>query len=143
MPEAFLVGGVRTPVVLRLDAADEKAYTREWFGPVSFLITTTSTTHSLEVFTETVRHHGALTASVYSTSEDVLAAAREAALDAGVHLSQNLTGGVFVNQTAAFSDLHGTAANPAATASLSDAHFVTGRFFTLQSRHHLAEESHA
>ncbi|MET0493955.1 MAG: phenylacetic acid degradation protein PaaN, partial [Actinoplanes sp.] len=141
--EQFPGATIRTPVVLRLDAADEKAYTREWFGPVSFLITTTSTTHSLEVFTETVRHHGALTASVYSTSEEVLAAAREAALDAGVHLSQNLTGGVFVNQTAAFSDLHGTAANPAATASLSDAHFVTGRFFTLQSRHHLAEESHA
>ena len=37
-----------------------------------------------------------------------------------MHLSENLTGGVFVNQTAAFSDLHGTAANPAATASLSD-----------------------
>jgi phenylacetic acid degradation protein paaN len=141
--EQFPGATIRTPVVLRLDAADEKAYTREWFGPVSFLITTTSTTHSLEVFTETVRHHGALTASVYSTSPEVLAAAREAALDAGVHLSQNLTGGVFVNQTAAFSDLHGTAANPAATASLSDAHFVTGRFFTLQSRHHLAEESHA
>ncbi len=57
-------------------------------------------------------------------------------LDAGVHLSENLTGGVFVNQTAAFSDLHGTAANPAATASLSDDWFVTGRFFTLQSRRH-------
>ncbi len=134
---------IRTPVVLRLDAADEKAYTREWFGPVSFVIATESTRHSLDVFVETVQHHGALTASVYSTSQDVLAAAREAALDAGVHLSQNLTGGVFVNQTAAFSDLHGTAANPAATASLTDAAFVTGRFFTLQSRHHVTEETNA
>jgi hypothetical protein len=32
-------------------------------------------------------------------------------------------------------------ANPAATASLTDSHFVTGRFFTLQSRHHVTEES--
>jgi len=127
---------IRTPVVVRLDAADEKVYTREWFGPVSFVIATESTGHSLRVFTETVRHHGALTASVHSTSADVIAAAREAALDAGVHLSENLTGGVFVNQSAAFSDLHGTAANPAATASLSDDHFVTGRFHVLQSRHH-------
>jgi len=141
--EQFPGATIRTPVIARLDASDEKTYTREWFGPVSFVITTESTEHSLRLFTETVRHHGALTASVYSTSEDVLAAAREAALDAGVHLSQNLTGGVFVNQTAAFSDLHGTAANPAATASLSDAAFVTGRFFVLQSRHHLTEESHA
>jgi phenylacetic acid degradation protein paaN len=128
---------IRTPVLARLDAADEKTYTRECFGPVSFVITTDSTEHGLRIFTETVRAHGALTASVYSISPDVLATAREAALDAGVHLSENLTGGVFVNQTAAFSDLHGTGANPAATASLTDDYFVTGRFFTLQSRHHI------
>ncbi|MEV4704394.1 phenylacetic acid degradation protein PaaN [Actinoplanes sp. NPDC049316] len=141
--EQFPGATIRTPVIARLDASDEKTYTREWFGPVSFVITTGSTEQSLRLFTETVRHHGALTASVYSTSEEVLAAAREAALDAGVHLSQNLTGGVFVNQTAAFSDLHGTGANPAATASLTDAAYVTGRFFTLQSRHHVSEESNA
>ncbi|WP_433292537.1 phenylacetic acid degradation protein PaaN [Actinoplanes sp. CA-030573] len=128
---------IRTPVVAKLDAGDDKVYTREWFGPVSFLIATDSTARSLELFVETVRAHGALTASVYSTSPDVLEAAREAALDAGVHLSENLTGGVFVNQTAAFSDLHGTGANPAATASLTDDYYVTGRFFALQSRHHV------
>ncbi|RZU54553.1 phenylacetic acid degradation protein paaN [Krasilnikovia cinnamomea] len=135
--EQFPNATIRTPVVARLDAADEKIYTREWFGPVSFVIATESTAHSLRVFTETVRQHGALTAAVYSTSPQVVEQAREAALDAGVHLAENLTGGVFVNQTAAFSDLHGTGANPAATASLTDAYFVTGRFFTVQSRHHV------
>ncbi|MEV6343625.1 phenylacetic acid degradation protein PaaN [Actinoplanes sp. NPDC051851] len=135
--EQFPGATIRTPVVLRLAAADEKLYTREWFGPVSFLITTDDTGHSLRILTETVRAHGALTALVHSSSPSVLTAAREAALDAGVHLSENLTGGVFVNQTAAFSDLHGTGANPAATASLTDDYFVTGRFFTLQSRHHV------
>ncbi|MBO3742529.1 phenylacetic acid degradation protein PaaN [Actinoplanes flavus] len=132
--EQFPGATIRTPLVARLDAADEKTYTREWFGPVSFLITTDSTEHSLRIFTETVRAHGALSALVHSTSPAVLESAREAALDAGVHLSENLTGGVFVNQTAAFSDLHGTGANPAATASLTDDWFVAGRFFTLQSR---------
>jgi phenylacetic acid degradation protein paaN len=127
---------IRTPVIVRLDAADEKVYTREWFGPVSFVIATESTEHSLRLFVETVRAHGALTASVYSSDAAVLEAARAAALDAGVHLSENLTGGVFVNQTAAFSDLHGSAANPAATASLTDDWFVSGRFFTLQARRH-------
>jgi len=135
--EQYPQATIRTPVVVRLDAADDKVYTREWFGPVSFLIATDSTAASVQIFTETVRAHGALTAAVHTTSPDVLAAVREAALDAGVHLSENLTGGVFVNQTAAFSDLHGTGANPAATASLTDDFFVTGRFFTLQSRHHV------
>jgi len=141
--EQYPQATIRTPAIVRLDAADEKVYTREWFGPVSFLVTTDSTQHSLRLFTETVRGHGALTASVYSRSPEVIEAAREAALDAGVHLAENFTGGVFVNQTAAFSDLHGAGANPAATTSLTDAQFVTGRFFTLQSRHHVTEESNA
>ncbi|MFF4761697.1 phenylacetic acid degradation protein PaaN [Streptomyces sp. NPDC001292] len=137
---------VRTPLVARLDAgADEETYTREWFGPVSFVIATDSTEHSLRIFRETVRAHGALTAAVHSTSEEVLAAAESAALDARVHLSENLTGGVFVNQSAAFSDFHGSAANPAASATLSDPAFVTGRFATLQSRRPVAieESTHA
>jgi phenylacetic acid degradation protein paaN len=126
---------VRTPLVARLDAeADRETYTHEWFGPVSFVISTDSTEHSLAVFRDTVREHGALTAAVHSTSEEVLAAAESAALEAGVHLSENLTGGVFVNQSAAFSDFHGSAANPAANATLSDAAFVAGRFAILQSR---------
>ena len=41
--------------------------------------------------------------------------------EAGVALSINLTGGVFVNQSAAFSDYHGTGANPPANAALTDA----------------------
>jgi phenylacetic acid degradation protein paaN len=134
--EAWPGATIRTPVIVRLDAADEKVYTREWFGPVSFVIATDSTQDSLRLFVETVRGHGALTASVYSSDPAVLDAAREAALDAGVHLSENLTGGVFVNQTAAFSDLHGSAANPAATASLTDDWYIAGRFCTLQVRRH-------
>jgi phenylacetic acid degradation protein paaN len=134
--QAFPGATIRTPLIVRLAAGDEKVFTSEWFGPVSFLITTESTEDSLRIFRETVRRHGALTASVYSTEPAVVEAARDAALDAGVHLSENLTGGVFVNQTAAFSDLHGTGANPAATAAYTDAAFVTGRFFVLQSRRH-------
>ena len=52
----------------------------------------------------------------------------------GVSLSLNLTGAVFVNQTAAFSDFHGTGANPAANAALSDSAFVANRFRVVQTR---------
>jgi phenylacetic acid degradation protein paaN len=134
---------VRTPLVARLDAddpADREIYTREWFGPVSFVVVTDSTAHSLRVLHDTVTRHGALTAAVHSTDEAVLEAARTTALAAGVHLSENLTGGVFVNQSAAFSDFHGTAANPAANATLTDPAFVTGRFSVLQSRRHAPAE---
>ncbi len=78
-----------------------------------------------------------MTAAVYSTSEDVLDRARDAAADGGVALSENLTGQVFVNQTAAFSDYHGTGANPAANAAYTDAAFVAGRFRVITSRRHV------
>ena len=57
-------------------------------------------------------------------------------IESGVALSENLTGGVYVNQTAAYSDLHATGANPAANAAYTDAHFVAGRFRVIQTRRH-------
>ena len=132
-PEAV----VRAPGLVALDASREDVYTRECFGPVTFLIGTAGTEQSLAQFRDTVREHGGMTASVYSTSEDVLDAARDAAADAGVALSENLTGQVFVNQTAAFSDYHGTGANPAANAAYVDAAFVANRFRVVTSRRHV------
>ncbi len=129
---------VRTPLVLSLDAArDAASFTREWFGPISFVIATDSTTQSLDLAGTTARDHGALTLSVYSTSDEVIEAAHDAAITGGVALSINLTGGVFVNQSAAFSDFHGTGANPAANAALADAAFVANRFRVVQSRAHV------
>ncbi len=134
---AFPDATVRTPTLIAVDAVDEPAYGQECFGPVAFLIRTGSTDASIAAFKSTVDKHGALTAAVYSTDPAVLAKARAAALDAGVALSENLTGGVFVNQSAAFSDFHATGANPAANASYTDGAFVAGRFRVIQSRRHL------
>jgi phenylacetic acid degradation protein paaN len=134
---SFADAVVRTPTVLALDAADSDVFTRECFGPVSYLIRTPDTSAALELFRDTVREHGAMTASVYSTSQEVVEAARSAALDAGVALSENLTGQVFVNQSAAFSDFHGTGANPAANASFTDGAYVANRFRIVQSRRHI------
>ena len=128
---------VRTPGVIALDVADDEVYTRECFGPVLFVIATDDTAQSLDRMRDTIRAHGAMTASVYATDEAVLDRAREAAMDAGVALSENLAGPVFVNQTAAFSDYHGTGANPAANAAYADAAFVAGRFRVVTTRRHV------
>jgi hypothetical protein len=74
---------------------------------------------------------------VYSTRDEVIRQAIDVAEDAGVALSINLTGGVFVNQSAAFSDFHGTGANPAANAALTDAAYVANRFRVVQHRRHV------
>ena len=78
-----------------------------------------------------------MTAGIYSTDPKILDEARDAALDAGVALSENLTGQVFVNQSAAFSDFHGTGANPAANATYTDGAYVASRFRVIQSRRHV------
>jgi phenylacetic acid degradation protein paaN len=135
---AFAGARVRTPLVLQLDAATDQAqFTKEWFGPISFVIATDSTAQSLDLAGAIAAEHGALTLSVYSTDEEVLEEAHEASIRGGVALSINLTGGVFVNQSAAFSDFHGTGANPAANAALADAAFVSNRFRVVQSRVHV------
>jgi phenylacetic acid degradation protein paaN len=129
---------VRTPTLVGLTAGDDAdVYEQECFGPVAYLISTPSTDASIELFRDTVQRHGAMTASVYSTSGAVVADMREAALDAGVALSENLLGGVFVNQSAAYSDFHGTGANPAANASYTDGAYVASRFRIVQSRRHV------
>ena len=63
---------------------------------------------------------------------------KTATLRAGVSLSINLTGNVYVNQSAAYSDYHATGANPAATASYTDSAFVANRFRVVQRRWHTA-----
>jgi phenylacetic acid degradation protein paaN len=128
---------VRTPTIVGLTAADSHVYEAECFGPVAYLITTSGTDESVTLFRDTVQAHGAMTASVYSTSDEVVEQMRDAALDAGVALSENLLGGVFVNQSAAYSDFHGTGANPAANASYTDGAYVASRFRVVQSRRHV------
>ena len=134
---AFEGAVVRTPTLIGLTVKDADVYGSECFGPVGYLVETSGTPESIDLFRRTVIEHGAMTAAVYSTSPGVVADMRDAALDAGVALSENLTGQVFVNQSAAFSDFHGTGANPAATASYTDTAYVASRFRIVQSRHHL------
>ena len=128
---------VRTPVLLACDAADESNYMEERFGPIAFVVKVADGAAAVALSERIVRKHGALTVGVYSTRAEILDAMTEATLNAGVALSINLTGGVFVNQSAAFSDYHGVGMNPAANAAYSDAAFVANRFRVVQRRYHV------
>lgn len=127
---------VRTPVLVSCPAADESHYMHEQFGPISFLIKVADTTAAIALAERIVRTQGALTAGIYSTDTAVLDAMTQATWRVQVALSINLTGGVFVNQSAAFSDFHGTGGNPAANASYADSAFVANRFRVVQRRAH-------
>jgi len=126
---------VRTPVIVAVDASDEDTYMREMFGPVIYVVATDSTSQSIDLAATSAIRSGAITWGVYTTSDAVVDAAVDAAVDAGVSVAFNLTGGLYVNQSAAFSDFHVTGANPAGNASLTDAAFVANRFTVVGVRH--------
>ncbi|MFE1170838.1 phenylacetic acid degradation protein PaaN [Streptomyces sp. NPDC058773] len=128
---------VRTPVIVKLDAAkpdDEAAYMSECFGPVSFAVAVDSAADAVDLLRRTVRDQGAMTVGAYTTSPEVEQLVEAACLEECAQLSLNLTGGVYVNQTAAFSDFHGSGGNPAANAVLCDGAFVANRFRTVEVR---------
>ncbi|MEU6505790.1 phenylacetic acid degradation protein PaaN [Streptomyces sp. NPDC046942] len=128
---------VRTPVIVKLDGAkpdDQAAYMSECFGPVSFAVAVDSAADAVELLRRTVREKGAMTVGAYTTDPEVERAVEEACLEEAAQLSLNLTGGVYVNQTAAFSDFHGSGGNPAANAALTDGAFVASRFRVVEVR---------
>ncbi|MFD4630769.1 phenylacetic acid degradation protein PaaN [Streptomyces sp. NPDC058284] len=128
---------VRTPVIVKLDGAKpdaEAAYLSECFGPVSFAVAVDSAADAVELLRRTVRDKGAMTVGAYTTSQELSAAVEETCLEECAQLSLNLTGGVYVNQTAAFSDFHGSGGNPAANAALCDGAFVANRFRVVEIR---------
>ncbi|MGE5769123.1 MAG: phenylacetic acid degradation protein PaaN [Betaproteobacteria bacterium] len=128
---------VRTPVLLACDAGEEAKYMEERFGPISFVVKVADTAAAIALSERIIATHGALTAGIYSTRPEVLEAMTEATWRSKVALSINLTGGVFVNQSATYSDYHGTGGNPAANASYSDSAFVANRFRVVQRRYHV------
>jgi len=117
-----------SPLLLAVDAKDDRAWGEERFGPIAFVIRTGSTEESIALAAQSARRKGAITSSLYAMSDGVVEEAADAFARAGVALSVNLTGGIYVNQSAAFSDYHVSGANPAGNACLTDSAFVANRF---------------
>ena len=117
-----------TPMLLAVDAHTTQVHEEECFGPISFLVAVDNADAGIAAAAGLARRKGAITAALYDTDEARIARAAEAFAHAGVNLSVNLTGNIFVNQSAAFSDFHVTGSNPAGNASLTDTAFVANRF---------------
>lgn len=117
-----------TPLVLAVEAADEAAYLKEQFGPISFVVSCENATDAIDRATRAAKAKGGITAALYSRDDALIDAAVGLYAQAGAPLSVNLTGGIYVNQSAAFSDFHVTGANPAGNACLTDTAYVAQRF---------------
>jgi phenylacetic acid degradation protein paaN len=117
-----------TPVIYEVDATEKESFSRELFGPIALVIKTKNTDQSIALAKELAMHSGAISCGAYTTDADT----KEKIMDemglAGTPVSFNLTGGIYVNQNAAFSDFHVTGGNPAGNASFTNPEYVIKRF---------------
>ncbi|MER2997635.1 phenylacetic acid degradation protein PaaN [Pontibacter populi] len=117
-----------SPVIYEVDASNKESYSRELFGPIMLIIKTKDTDQSIELASDMAREHGAISCGAYTTDPAVKEKIMDEMSLAGTPVSFNLTGGIFVNQNASFSDFHVTGGNPAGNASFTNPEFVIKRF---------------
>ena len=117
-----------TPVVVEVDASKKDVFSKELFGPIALLIKTRNTDQSIALAKEMAQYHGAISCGAYTTDPAVHDKIADEMSLAATPVSFNLTGGIYMNQNAAFSDFHVTGGNPAGNASFTNPDYVTKRF---------------
>ncbi len=117
-----------TPVVVEVDAAKKEVFSKELFGPIALLIKTKDTDQSIALAREMAERNGAISCGAYTTDPKVREKIADEMSQAATPVSFNLTGGIYMNQNAAFSDFHVTGGNPAGNASFTNPEYVTKRF---------------
>ena len=119
---------VATPVIVEITAAQKEVFSKELFGPIALLIKTANTDQSIELAQEIALRYGAISCGAYTTDPEVREKIADEMALAATPVSFNLTGGIYMNQNAAFSDFHVTGGNPSGNASFTNSDYVTKRF---------------
>ncbi len=123
-----------SPIIIELPTSAKEVFQQEMFGPIAFIIATADTKESLALASAGAKEQGAISCGAYTVDDTTMETIAEVMAEAGTAVSFNLTGGIYVNQNAGFSDFHVTGGNPAGNASLTDPEFVLKRFTRVQSR---------
>lgn len=132
--EIFPKARTRSIKIVKTDGSDYERFGQEMFGPIVYIIETDSTDHSIDLASSIAAEQGAISCGLYSTDSAITQKVIDAMTQAGVPVSCNLVGNIWVNQSAAFSDYHVSGANPSGNATLCDSAFVVGRFNVVQCR---------
>lgn len=127
-----------TPLVLAVEPKHQELYAEERFGPVLFIVAAASGDAAVAEATELAKTRGAISCYLYSTDEAFIERSVDLYARAGANLSINLTGAMWINFAAAYSDYHVTGLNPAGNACLTDIAFVASRFRIVQRRRPIA-----
>lgn len=127
-----------TPLVLAVEPKHQALYAEERFGPVLFIVASKDGDAAVAEATELAKTRGAISCYLYSTDEAFIERSADLYARAGANLSINLTGAMWINFAAAYSDYHVTGLNPAGNACLTDIAFVASRFRIVQRRRPIA-----
>ncbi len=133
--EEFPDARIATPIVVELDKSNSDVYSQECFGPIVFIIKTSSTAESIDCAQKLATSKGAITCGAYSTEKSTMEMIAEAMNSVFTPVSFNFTGAAFINSHAAFSDYHVTGGNAAGNASFTNTEFVSKRFVWVGNRY--------
>ncbi|MFK8019561.1 MAG: aldehyde dehydrogenase family protein [Pseudomonadales bacterium] len=127
-----------TPLVISASSEHMEMYAEERFGPVLFIVAVENADVAAKEATELARTRGTISCYMYSTDEAFIDRWVDVYAQVGANLTINLTGAMWINFAAAYSDYHVTGLNPAGNACLADLSFVASRFRIAQRRRPIA-----
>lgn len=137
----FPAARTRTPMVIALSSEHKEVYAEERFGPVLFIVAAEDADAAAAEATELARTRGVISSYMYSADDAFIDRWLDVYAQVGANLTINLTGAMWINFAAAYSDYHVTGLNPAGNACLTDISFVASRFRITQHRRPLVDKN--
>ncbi len=128
---------IKSPTVMVFNEADKEQYLKEYFGPVIFIVKTKDANSSIALAKNSAAKHGAITCLAFATDKDRMQLIENEMNEVFTPVSFNFKGAAFVNQHAAFSDLHVSGGNPSGNASFTNAEFINKRYIWIGNRYML------
>jgi phenylacetic acid degradation protein paaN len=133
--EEFPETRLASPVLMQVDGTEEKVFEKELFGPIAIVVKTKNTADSIRLAKQLAQKHGAISCGAYTTDAALMEQIADEMASVFVPVSFNLTGPIYLNQHAAFSDFHVTGGNPAGNASFTDPNYINRRFVWVGQRY--------
>lgn len=131
----FSDANVMSPAVMICDASETGKWRHECFGPAIFIIKTDNADHSLELAATAASELGAITCSLHTVNKEFEERVILTMNKSFTPVSVNFTGAAFVNQHAAFSDLHVSGGNPSGNAGFTNPEYVNKRWVWIGNRY--------
>jgi phenylacetic acid degradation protein paaN len=128
---------IQVPSIITANASESAKYLEECFGPLIFLVKTANREESLRIVKDSAKNHGAITCLAHTTDKAFMDRIEDEMNAVFTPVSFNFTGAAFVNQHAAFSDLHVSGGNPSGNATFTNTEFINKRYIWIGNRYML------